>query len=97
MMVVNARHALSQGDDTLSDRVLQRIRRGRVMRDIQQDPFHTFSPGIVLCPQMGQLLPDAHVVWVRRAQGRFIQHVERDIWQFFHSANSTRRRRLLCA
>jgi hypothetical protein len=42
-------------------------------------------------------LPDTHVVRFRRTQGRFVQDVERDIGQLFHTLNSTRLRRLLCA
>jgi hypothetical protein len=41
-------------------------------------------------------LPDADLVRIRRAQGRFVQHVERDIGQLFHGPNSTCLRRFPC-
>ena len=57
--MIDGCHPPAQRDDALPDRFLQSLPRSRVVRHVQQDPFHALAPGVVLRPQMGQLLPDA--------------------------------------
>lgn len=95
-MMINACDVLPQCGDAFPDRILHGIYRGRIVSNIQQDALDALSPGVVLHPQMGQFLPDADLVWLRRTQSRFVQHVERDVGQIFHGAKSTRLWRFVC-
>jgi hypothetical protein len=76
-------------DNALSDRILHSIRRSRVLVCDQHNRLHALSPGMVLCPQMCEFLPDAHLVGLRGGQQRFVQDVKRNIGQFVHSRDST--------
>jgi hypothetical protein len=75
-------------DQPLSDRVSQRV-APVVLLDIEQNALDAFSPRLIFRAQMREFLPDTHLIGFGLGHSRLVQHVERDIWELVHPANST--------
>jgi hypothetical protein len=78
-------HASAETHESLLDRVLERLGGGAMHLYIVHNALDALAPGVVLCAEVSELLPDADLIRARRGQGRFIQDVERDVRELVHT------------